>query len=225
MSALIGFALLFGGKTSVYAVDGVFESWDFEFASGTASFDTYYNTDYNTKLSWVTYPYGSTGGFSYTNLALIYANNNSPPTPFTNCLPNGTNFLANSVFLAFNDPTTNWCDAKPLTGASNGILHFTNILAVCFLPNGSFIMGGSFTLPGGYANSINIAYVNAEGVVQNIVFQALGGEVTSMTDDAGDVLVQGTFTEVNDSVHGLTAVDGATGVVWRTSLEEWQLGG
>jgi hypothetical protein len=225
MMVLVGFALLFAGKIEAGETDAVFENWDFNFGL-VPPFDTYYNTDYYTKLDWALYPSGTTG-FSTTDVSVVYAN---PGVPFVKCLPNGFDFVANSVFLAFNNPDTNWCDVEALTGATNGIGEFSWLATngVAFLPNGSFILGGSFSYPGGYSASVNLCQVNADGAIQDLTFQALDGVVTNLTYESnGFILVQGTFTEVKDATHGLvtSGFDAGTGVYWEPASHEWQIGG
>jgi hypothetical protein len=164
--------------------------------------------------------------WSSTNVAVICAIGN---TPFTNCVTNcGDSFVANNIFFVYsNTAVPGEILAQPIVGSSSGITFFTFIATngVCFLQNGSFIIGGSFTHAGGYGTCKNLAQCNAEGVVQNITMETVDGVVTQLTYDAGNVLVQGTFTEVEDSVHGfITGIDGATGIDWNPSTEEWVTG-
>jgi hypothetical protein len=166
-------------------------------------------------------------GWSATNVAVICAIGN---TPFTNCVTNcGDSFVANNIFFVYsNTAVPGEILAQPIVGSTNGIVDFTFIATngVCFLKNGGFIVGGSFDHPGGRGNCKNLGQCNAQGVFQDITFEALEGVVQALTYDesTGDVLVQGTFTEVEDSVNGLiTGVDGSTGIYWNPTSETFVL--
>jgi hypothetical protein len=245
MMVLAASVFVLGGNRSLMAVDALFSTYyagDFE---GSTVNTVYSDNSYGISgccagtlgnvISWQAYPYPSgASGWIATNLVVVYSvPTNTPEPAFVNCVTNCGSFVANAIFMVYSNTTT-LCEAvaQPLTGATNGIGSFTNLAAngygVCFLPNGSFIIGGAFKYPGGYADSINLAQVSAEGVVQDITFQALDGVVTNLTYDSstGYVLVQGTFTEVKDSINGLvTGVDGATGIYWEPSAEEFYVHG
>jgi hypothetical protein len=174
MTALVGCALLFGGKSVVWAVDALFGTYAFAFNESAV---TAFYSDGSSALcgynSGTTSSFYSSSGSGWitTNLAVIYG---APNDPFVNCVTNcGESFVANSIFLVYsNSSTLGEVVAQPLTGATNGIVNFTNLAAneygVCFLPDGWFIIGGSFSRPGGYAISKNIAYVSSNGVIQNM---------------------------------------------------------